>query len=225
MSLGSNHLFSSSHTAYDALLAACPTVIFDIGANEGGMIPSFLPVADEVHAFEPVPDMFAKLQSRYGEHPKVILNNVAVSDHNGIEKDMQVHFAWALLPAGSRRDLEVALDYQGKPGFDMKLITLDDYCATSGVLPDFIKLDVDGYEFSVLKGAEKVIRAKRPPMLFEYSFLPTLRGDDVPAMCRFIYELGYKAQSADGIFTAQSPEEMFSYYPEHTSFDILLIPA
>jgi len=189
------------------------------------MIEEFLAVSDQVHAFEPVPDMFQILQNRWGGNPKVILNNVAVSDHYGVEKDMQVHFAWALLPAGSRRDVEVALEYQGRPGFDMQLITIDDYCQERDNLPDFIKLDVDGYEFSVLKGAEKTIKLKRPPIYFEYSFLPTLRGDDVEAMCGFIYNMGYRAMSCDGSYTANSPHDMFKCYPEHTSFDILLMPS
>lgn len=41
------------------------------------------------------------------------------------------------------------------------MVTLDGLCAARGVTPDWIRMDVQGAEFDVLRGAMEVIRAGR----------------------------------------------------------------
>jgi FkbM family methyltransferase len=218
-----NKLCVSTWDLYNRVLnKANPKISFDIGANEGGMIDSLLSKSESVHAFEPVPDMFQKCSRRFLGNPRVVVNNLAVSDKIETVKNVQVHLSWALLQDEGRRD--VALDYVGKPKFDMNTTTIDSYCESIGAAPGFIKLDVDGYELRVLRGGIKTLSQNPIPMVFEYSFLPTLIGDSIEEMCRLIYALGYKAVSMDGSLTCQSAEQMISHYPAHTSFDIMLIP-
>jgi hypothetical protein len=47
------------------------------------------------------------------------------------------------------------------------LMKMDDYCADKGVYPDFIKIDVEGAELFVLKGADHVLKSKRPLIFTE----------------------------------------------------------
>lgn len=41
---------------------------------------------------------------------------------------------------------------------EVEITTLDDYCATQSILPTFLKIDVEGYESEVLKGATKILK-------------------------------------------------------------------
>ena len=45
--------------------------------------------------------------------------------------------------------------------------TLDRYCERQGVVPDFIKVDVEGNELNVFKGGEAVLRKHKPAILVE----------------------------------------------------------
>ena len=142
-------------------------VALDIGANIGGYAQSMLGNGvEEVHCFEPVPDQFVFLKENLGKDKRAILNNVAVSNKVGKMSDVTVHVAWTL---GKTEDLDMSVcpDYVGKPTFDMDLIIIDDYCKDIKV--DFMKIDVDGYEFRVLKGAERTILRDRPPIYIEFN--------------------------------------------------------
>src|SRR5262249_52225313 len=49
-------------------------------------------------------------------------------------------------------------------------ITLDDFHSFAGVLPSLIKIDVEGCEVAVLRGAQRrLARADRPAIIFEYN--------------------------------------------------------
>lgn len=45
------------------------------------------------------------------------------------------------------------------------VIKIDTYCEQSAYRPDFIKVDVEGHELAVLRGAEKLLGSEKPPML------------------------------------------------------------
>ncbi|MGD0623097.1 MAG: FkbM family methyltransferase [Thermodesulfobacteriota bacterium] len=48
-----------------------------------------------------------------------------------------------------------------------RVVTLDQIFCGDGSLPDFIKIDVEGYEMDVLEGAQKILTQKRCPILCE----------------------------------------------------------
>ena len=50
---------------------------------------------------------------------------------------------------------------------DVEITTVDAYCARSGAAPDWLMIDVEGYEFDVLAGAAETIRRCRPGIIVE----------------------------------------------------------
>ncbi len=48
-------------------------------------------------------------------------------------------------------------------------IKLDSFLNENAIIPDFIKIDVDGYELEVLKGLEETIKKYHPAMVVEYN--------------------------------------------------------
>jgi FkbM family methyltransferase len=52
--------------------------------------------------------------------------------------------------------------------------TLDEFCDRHDIRPDFIKVDVEGFEYRVLEGAREILTRWRPPILIELN-PPVLR--------------------------------------------------
>jgi Methyltransferase FkbM domain len=55
----------------------------------------------------------------------------------------------------------------GQRSFSVPAVSVDNYCLTCKVLPDLMKIDVEGAEISVLRGASQMLREKHPTLLVE----------------------------------------------------------
>ena len=140
---------------------------FDIGANVGAysLIAAKINGKDSrVYAFEPCFSTYAQLCRNImlnGCEDTVIPLNVVLSDRNGIG-----WFNYLSLNTGeSCHAFGEPLDYLGKefkPACRQLLLshTLDDYFKYLEV-PALLKIDVDGIEFEILKGAEKMLSDER----------------------------------------------------------------
>lgn len=130
-------------------------VAFDIGANVGAytvLFAQWVGVAGQVHAFEPAPDAFRGLRrhlelNHLGEI--VVVHRVAVSDQIGeasfvgTGSDGTNHLL-------SRSESEVRV-------IRVPTTTVDAVCAESGACPRLLKIDVEGAELAVLRGARHTI--------------------------------------------------------------------
>lgn len=62
----------------------CPSaaVIFDVGANHGGVVPKYLDLfpSARIHAFEPYADSFETLRQRHADNPMVRCHRLAIAD-------------------------------------------------------------------------------------------------------------------------------------------------
>lgn len=123
----------------------------DIGAYDGDTVKKFMIASrfkyGSIHAFEPDPLNFLALQTNIGpEWSGIKLHNLAVSD-----SDTPLRFS-AKGNMGSR------IEKHGD--IEIPCVRLDD------VLTDLtlLKMDVEGFEANVLRGASKIIGEKRPRM-------------------------------------------------------------
>jgi FkbM family methyltransferase len=147
-------------------------IVFDVGANVGFFCTHLAQMltsqAAEIFAFEPVGITFVKLvQSveRLGLNGRIHTIAAAVVDE---PRPVRLQY--------SRRN---SLHSQITPHeFDARAgdglahaagMTLDGFHGSTGVFPTLLKIDVEGYETAVLRGAQCMLsRLDRPALVFEY---------------------------------------------------------
>jgi len=143
-------------------------IAFDIGANFGWyttLLINLVGETGEVHAFEPVPQVFDELKNNLELNGKlqcrnVFLNNLAVSDRGG---QLSIYMPVKLGPAHS----SPAIHHKGKHiEYKCDVITLDEYVKTRRISKvSFIKANIEGSELLMLKGAKEILESDSPPML------------------------------------------------------------
>lgn len=217
-------LHVNSWIAYNlAMDGAKVRVAVDAGANDGGYTNTLLQHGFEVHAFEPVPAMYWKMAERFTDHPKAFLNRIGLSDRREVIHDVSVLEAWTIGKVGDG-GLQKTPNPEVQDVFDMQTITLDEYLGASRI--GILKLDVDGHEFKVLRGAERTLRRDMPPILCEFStYMHKLFGPSEPEnFVNFIFSLGYKVVSCDAKHEFTTWAEIEPHWPWHSSFDVMLFP-
>lgn len=148
--------------------------VFDIGANIGWYTTLFSRLvgpSGTVHAFEPVPSTFCKLEQVVdinGANKNTILNNTALLDNvsDSITMTIPDHGrGHGGATAGTRWQTELRPDLRPPITVQVATDTLDDYCCRKGISNiSFIKCDVEGAELPVLQGGEKLLSSKHPPI-------------------------------------------------------------
>lgn len=134
----------------------------DAGANAGVILRSLVKCAPQGHqfAFEPIPYLAQTLRRKY---PSVQVHQLALSDFEGDAEFRFVRSRPALSSLRMSGDVEIASDDQL---IQVKVRRLDD--VISADIPiHFLKLDVEGAEAAMLRGAERTLRVHRPVVVFE----------------------------------------------------------
>lgn len=138
-------------------------VFFDIGANAGFYSVLANHLGAKVYAFEINPRTFALLAAN--ARGNITAHHIGVSDSN----------AGALVKVGMQPGL-TSLSPEGT--IPVKTISLDEF----GIVPTVMKVDVEGHEIPVFRGAEKMLRAHMPDIVVEGS----------PDITAYLISLGYE---------------------------------
>jgi FkbM family methyltransferase len=173
-------------------------IVFDIGANVGfyTLLASILvgPLG-KVFAFEPVPKnlLYLKRHIQLNRLTNVSIIEAAVSDHNG----------FARFDEGITRS-EGYISSEGN--LFVRTVGLDElYLQGKILIPDFMKIDVEGAEMSVLRGAKSILQHFHPVI-----FLST-HGEYVHQQCiGFLKSIDYKIKTIDGKKISH-PDEIVAY--------------
>ncbi len=90
---------------------------------------------------------------------------------------------------------------------------LDNFVMARGIAPDVIKIDTEGFEYEVLKGAENYLKANKPIVFLEVH-IPWLNkhGINAQQLVDLIYSLGYKIYNLNGTLLS-SPSQFFNEHP------------
>jgi FkbM family methyltransferase len=200
----------------DFLIARMPGGTFlDIGAEIGYFAHLAASRADldlSVHAFEMRPDHLARLEERTAA---LGLDRVRAHLAGMSDRERGTRPIWYSVtrmfetepPSSAYRDpvwRQLKFRLKGRPGRDrlrraeVRVDSIDSFCAREGVRPGLVKIDVDGYEGRVVAGGAETFRAARPAVLLELHrrrFLAP-HGDSRGGVVRALLDLGYRGWRA-----------------------------
>jgi FkbM family methyltransferase len=185
-------------------------VVYDIGANVGEMACFFavFPTVAAVYCFEPVKNVYEKLVQRTEKARRIQCFPVALGDNIGRQRMNVNDFD----ESSSMLPME-AIHVQEFPESgriheeEVPVMTLEDAVREYRLAsPDFIKIDVQGFEDRVIRGGEEIVKMARYCML-ELSLVGLYRGSllmtDVNALMR---DLGFRLVSILGKVIGKSGE-------------------
>lgn len=166
---------------FDAFKLICteqPQIFLDIGANVGMSALSFFTLKKNarVISFEPNPTNYPYLDRLLNKFNNFQYKNCGLADKSG-----KIDFYYPIyngkemtaLGSGDRKKAESWLNNETVYFFEpnklkIKKITVEVKTLDSFHLePEFIKLDVEGFEYQVLLGAAATIKNNRPILLIE----------------------------------------------------------
>lgn len=167
--------------------------VFDVGANVGFYVllsAKIVGKTGKVVAFEPVNSNVEKIK----RHIKINKIENCIIEETAIGKEV-----------GEVKFQEGTNNSVGKISSNgsqtVKIETLDSYCERTGLIPDCIKIDVEGAEADVLIGAEKTLRKGNSTI-----FLATHGTEVHKKCCKILTEWGYELRNIDDKPLEQSSE-------------------
>ena len=160
----------------------------DIGAHTGEILDVILSAAPggRHFAFEPLPHLYAGLQTRYGQRVQVF--NCALSDET--RRSSFQHVTSNPAYSGIKRRLYDRKN-ESIEEIQVELRRLDD-CIPAEVPIHFIKIDVEGAELLTLKGGDRILGSHKPMILFEHGLKgASCYGYDANDIWEFLISHGY----------------------------------
>ncbi|MCH8075785.1 MAG: FkbM family methyltransferase [SAR324 cluster bacterium] len=204
----------------------------DVGANKGYFTFWLEKYAAHVHAYEPNPHNYFYLRGARG---KVTLHQAALSDAADsttfrVRVFEEKRFWRRLLGGGGRLDHRGGSLHHQAIGehfieYPVEIRRLDD--ESPGAV-GFLKIDVEGHELSVLRGAKTLIATHRPVLLIEIE--QRHNGAPTNQVIATVEALGYRgiAITRQGLQTAATldPATYFDY-ANRTDYvlDFIFLPA
>lgn len=157
-------------------------VCLDIGANIGNHALFFAGHFAEVLAFEPNPRTFALLQFNAALKDNVRCFGFGLSDAAGS--------AQLTVPAGNAGMATLHGDAVSGQAVACRLERADDLPALQGRRVALVKIDVEGHEAGVLRGAAALLARDRPVVVFEQT-AHDVRADGGSAVTDLLRAAGY----------------------------------
>ena len=190
----------------------------DIGCHKGEILDEILLLATNGRhlAFEPIPTFFEALKKTYAS--KAVIYPYALSDKQGTTT---FHFVKNAPAYSGIKERDYAIDAPNIEKIKVEMMPLDDLIPED-YQPHFIKIDVEGGEFGVLKGAKATLEKHKPVVLFEcglgasehYGTTPEALFDYLTSLSYTIFLLKTFIQNS----TALSKEEFVALYQANAEY-------
>jgi FkbM family methyltransferase len=184
-------------------------VLIDVGANQGQSIESmliYMPSA-QIVSFEANPDLAQKLRARYEQNRRISVIARGLSDSTGtltLYVPSYKRFVYDGLASFDKKEAASWINEQRIFGFNPARLTIAEITCQVSTLdaeqlaPSFVKVDVQGYEYNVLKGGVQTLRMYEPVLLVE-----SFRND--PRTTQLAEELGYEEYNFDSRSLRKGP--------------------
>lgn len=200
------HQFPSVWTLYDGVheweeLQFCLGYLrpgdhfVDVGANVGvfsTLVGTRIPGV-RITAVEPFPPVRADLEAN------LALNNLEISVVGSAVSDAEGEATFEVLDRDVLNRLAPSGSEGARRGITVPVTTLDHLVGDDP--PALIKIDVEGAELSVMRGAETLMSAASPVLLFEHSGHSEHFGVSATDMRSFLTAHGYTIYLLDGDLT------------------------
>jgi FkbM family methyltransferase len=154
--------------------------VVDVGANTGQWLSAMQKLASikRAEVFEPNPEAFKILSSNLGNKPGIRLHQTALGMRSEVST---LHVTRAsslasLLPPAKMLEAQYSSHASIVNEIQVPVTTLDAVLSEE-VAIDLLKIDVQGFERSVLTGATKALKRTRA-LLIEVNFVSHYEGDD-----------------------------------------------
>jgi len=160
-------------------------LVFDIGANSGQNIDLFKSKFKKVIAFEPNPKLYESLLNYFSDE-NVIVDNRALSNKEEIKEfrisnmDVLSTFSEDWINNG-----RFAGHYKWNEFVEVQTTTLNSIINEFGI-PDYIKIDVEGYEYEVLLSFSMLL--ENTIISFEWS---EEQKEKIESILKHLSDLGY----------------------------------
>jgi len=171
-------------------------VVFDIGGASGAYTDMVLEKFPESHIFifEPRKSSYDFLVDKYGRNLSVDVTNVAVSSKVGEVHFFEIDMLPELSSVHNRAYFE-NMPANGKREIVVNSITVDNFFDSNNLKKiDLIKIDTEGHELEVLKGAKKTLEKTRF-IQFEYGGTYPDAGITLTEVVDFLIKSGFSIYS------------------------------
>lgn len=214
----SSRVYLPEDDAYRISVELCgrsDPVIIDGGAHRGGSVEAFSRFAPQAifHCFEPDPWLAKELAETFLGKPNVRVVMAALGESKG-KASFNINVSRptnSLLPPGDalQSDLQSLCKLVEKVEVD--IITIDAYCEEQSLSQvDIIKLDLQGYDYKALLGAQTALRGTRV-VLIEVLFVEIYKGCNLfPDVLRLMGELGYTLFTLCGLHYGSHDELLWA---------------
>jgi FkbM family methyltransferase len=177
-------------------------IVFDIGANIGahtlGLAQSVGPTGC-VFAFEPTDYAFAKLKRNLSLNPELQMRTHAhqflLAADLSAPCQPEIYASWPL-----KADISVHPKHRGRlvTALHASVNTLDSFVEREGIdRLNLIKIDVDGFEYPVLKGGLRALAKFQPILVMEMSpYVHAEQDQSFEALVALLRDSGYSLQDA-----------------------------
>ena len=157
--------------------------VFDIGAHKGEFSSSLLDSIKslKIYAFEPQSEIFIETKKKYKNSKNIFLYNKAISNKNK-NKKLKINIKTSTSTFSEynknsywKKVKEFLLTGSNKSSFIkseiVNAITIDSFCKKNNIRNiDLLKIDTEGHEAEVLKGASKMLKKNISYVLIEFHF-------------------------------------------------------
>ncbi|MBI1937115.1 MAG: FkbM family methyltransferase [Ignavibacteriales bacterium] len=163
-------------------------IVFDIGANVGyyTMLASrIVGEKGKVFSFEPVVRNLVYLYNhiKLNKLKNVVILPFACSE----ESELELFLFGPNFAQGHIENNFKILEFDSESQTFVNTITIDKFTSISGVMPNIIKIDVEGSELFVLKGAKETMTKHKPKIFL------SIHSNDLEIICKeYLKDFSYQ---------------------------------
>ena len=212
---GMNYYEPFTRTTIEAIAGTSDWFI-DVGANIGlfSLVAARVNPTLKVVAFEPNPDMFARLSAhqQLNDLSNLAPEPIALSNQDG-------EATLFLTTSPMSASLVPEFQHEINPAVRsvaVKTVTLDSYVERAGISGSvLVKVDVEGHDKAFFEGAVKTIRTLKPDLIVE------VLNEYEPARLQCLRELGYRFYKITNQGLVETPVVNLTRIGDFTFFNYL----